>query len=112
MYLLILEEELKFFKVLASHTDLISGNVESISVFVLSTRLVISQHTVATLHGQNFVVDSTIVSVLISEIIQLLSEFSNQLVLFSTANGDSASGVVSLLKEAWLDKEVTYSSNV
>jgi hypothetical protein len=97
-YLLILKKELKLFEILASHSDFISSDIESITVFMLSTGLVVSQHAVAAFHGQDFVVDTTVVSVLVSKVVQLLSQLSNKLVFLSTANCNSASGIMSLNK--------------
>jgi hypothetical protein len=91
LFLLILEKVLKLFKVLASHSDFVGSNIESVTVLMLSTGFVVSQHAVATFHGQDFVVDTTVVSVLVSEVVQLLSQLSDKLVFFSTANSNSTS---------------------
>ncbi len=63
-------------------TDFISVMVESLSVFVLAAGLVITQHADAVLHSENLVIDSAVVSVLISQVIEALSKFSDKLVLF------------------------------
>lgn len=47
---------------------------------MLTTSFVIAKHSVAILHRKNFVVDSSVVSVLISKVVKLLAELSNKLV--------------------------------
>lgn len=47
---------------------------------MLTTSFVIAKHSVAILHRENFVVDSSVVSVLISKVVKLLAELSNKLV--------------------------------
>ena len=63
-------------------TDFVSVMVESLSVFVLAAGLVITQHADAVLHSENLVIDSAVVSVLISQVIEALSKLSDKLVLF------------------------------
>lgn len=70
---LIGKEELEVFQLFASFTDLISGVVESVAVFVFTTCSIISEHSVTTLHVEDLIVDTTVVSVLVSKVVKLLT---------------------------------------
>jgi len=54
--------------------------VKSCPVLKFCAGLVIAKHAIAILHTENFVVDSSVVTVLISKVVKLLSEFCDQLV--------------------------------
>ena len=81
--------------------DLISGTVKSFSVFVFRTSFVVREHAVAVFHGKDLIVDSAIVTVLVAQIVQLLTELSNKLVFLTASNLDSGS----------LDKSQTKNSS-
>jgi len=80
---------LEVVKLLAGLTDLISLQVESISLVMIGSSLVIGKHSVATFHVEDLVVYSAVVSRLVSEVVKLLTELSNQLVLLGAADGNS-----------------------
>lgn len=57
---------------------------------MLTSSFVIAKHSVAVLHRENFVIDSSVVSVLISEVVKLLAELSNKLVFLRASDLDSS----------------------
>jgi len=70
---LIGKEEFEVFQLFASFTDLISRVVESVTVFVFTTCSIISEHSVATFHVEDLVVDTAVISILVSKVIELLT---------------------------------------
>jgi len=79
---LLLEQVLEIIELLAGISDFIGGSVEAVAVFMFSSGLIVAEHAVAVLHGKNLVIYSAVVTVLIAEIVELLSELSNKLVFF------------------------------
>ena len=71
--LLVREQELEVFKLFAGIRDLICTSVHPFSVLMLTTCLVVRKHTVAVFHCKDLVVNSTVVAVLVSEIVKLLT---------------------------------------
>jgi hypothetical protein len=53
---------------------------------MLTASLVIWKHTIAVFHRKNLVVYPTVVAVLVSEIVKLLTQLSNQLILFTASD--------------------------
>lgn len=86
---LLLEEVLEIVKLLACISNLISTSIETVAVLVLGAALVVAEHAVAVLHGENFVIDTTVVTVLVAEVVELLSKFGDELVFFGGANFDT-----------------------
>ena len=46
--------------------------VETLAVLVLATSLVVGEHTQTVLHGEDLVVNTTVVSVLVAEVVEAL----------------------------------------
>ena len=65
-HLLVVEEELEVLELSASVRDLVRVAVKSLTVLVLRTSLVVSEHTHTVLHGENLVVDTAIVAILVA----------------------------------------------
>lgn len=63
--------------------------VEPVTVFVLTTGSVISEHSVTTFHVEYLIVDTTVISILVSQVVQLLTEFSDKLVFLGAANSNT-----------------------
>ena len=81
IHLLVGEEELEVFELAASVGDFISVSVKSLAVLVLAPGFVVSEHAQAVLHGEDLIIDSTVVPVLIAQIVKALAQLSNELVL-------------------------------
>jgi hypothetical protein len=79
---LFLKQVFEIIELLAGISDFIRGSVQAVAVFVFGSCLIIAEHAVAVFHGKDFVIDSTVVAVLVAEIVELLSELSNKLVFF------------------------------
>jgi hypothetical protein len=86
---LLLEQVLEVIKLLAGVGDLVSSSVETVAVLVLGAGLVVAEHAVAVLHGENFVVDAAVVAVLVAEVVELLSELGDELIFLGGANFDT-----------------------
>ena len=84
--LLVREQELEVFKLFAGIRDLICTSVHPFSVLMLTTCLVVRKHTVAVFHCKDLVVNSTVVTVLVSEIVKLLTQLSDQLILLTASD--------------------------
>ena len=72
-----------------SVANLISIVVESFSVLMFAASFVVTEHAHSVFHCENLVVDSTVVSVLVSQVIEALSKLSDKLILFGGSNLDS-----------------------
>ena len=81
--LLISEHEFKVFELFAGFSDFISRVVKSVTVLMFSAGLVVGEHAVATVHRENFIINTAVVTVLVAEIVQLLAELSNQLIFLT-----------------------------
>ena len=68
-HLLVVKEELEVLELSASVRDLVRVAVESLTVLVLRTSLIVGEHANTVLHGENFVVDTAIVAILVAEIV-------------------------------------------
>lgn len=88
---LVLEEELEVIQLFASICNFISATVKALSVLHFTSSLVVRKHTVAVLHGEDFVAHSSVVAVLVAKSVQLLAEVSDKLVLFGASDFDSGS---------------------
>lgn len=86
---LISEHELEVVKSLAGFTDLVRLHVKCVALIVLTSGSVVGQHSVASFHVEDFVINTTVVSLLVSEVVKLLAELSDKLVLFTTADGNA-----------------------
>ncbi len=53
--------------------DLIGGTFKAGPVLVLSSVLVVMEHTIAVFHGEYFVINASVISVLIPKVVELLS---------------------------------------
>ena len=60
-----------------------------LAVLVLAPGFVVSKHAQAVLHGENLIIDSTVVPVLIAQIVKALAQLSNELVLLRGSDLDS-----------------------
>lgn len=89
VHLLVREEELEVLELTAGVLDLIGVAVESLTVLVLRAGLVVGKHAHAVLHGENFVIDATVVAVLVAQVVQALTELSNELILLTGSDLDS-----------------------
>jgi hypothetical protein len=79
---LLLKQILEIIELLAGISDFIGGSVEAVAVFVFGSGLIVAKHAVAVFHRKNFVIDSAVVTVLVAEIVELLSKLSDKLVFF------------------------------
>lgn len=77
---LLTEEVLEVFLLLAVVSDLVHASVDSAPVFHFGPDLVVGEHPVPVLHGEDFIVDSIVVPFLRLQVVQLLPQFRNQLV--------------------------------
>lgn len=82
-------KEFKFLKLATLVTDFAALSVDSESGVVLIAYLVIREHSVAVFKGVNLIVDTTVVPLLVSEVVELLAEFSDELVFFAASNSDA-----------------------
>lgn len=87
---LLREQVLELLELATGVLDFIDGSVESKAVLVLTSGFVVAQHAVPVLHREDFVVDATVVAVLIPQVVELLSELSNELVLLRAADLDAS----------------------
>lgn len=94
--LLVCEEELEVLELFAGVLDFISGTVESLSVLVLASGLVVREHAVAVLHCEDLIVHPTVVTVLVPEVVELLAQLGNQLVLLAASDLDARASHASL----------------
>ena len=69
--------------------DLIHSAIESEPVIVLAARLVVREHAVAILHSEDLIVHATVVSILITQVVQLLPQLGNELVLLARSDLDT-----------------------
>ena len=60
--------------------DVLSVAVESLAVLVLGAGLVVGEHARAVFHRENLIVDSSVVTVLVSQVVQTLSELCDELI--------------------------------
>ena len=58
---------------------------------MLAARLVICEHTETVLHREDLVVDTTVIAVLVAEVVQALSKLSDELILLRGSDLDSRS---------------------
>ena len=65
----------------ASVRDLVSVAVKAFAVLMLATGLVVGQHAETVFHGEDLIVDTTVISILVAEIVEALPQLSNKLVL-------------------------------
>ena len=68
-YLLVLEEVLEVIELLAGVSNFVGATVETGSVLLLTSGSIVGEHSVAVLHGEDLVVDSTVVTILVSQVI-------------------------------------------
>ena len=88
-HLLVVKEELEVLELSASVGNLVRVAVKSLTVLVLRTSLIVGEHTHTVLHGKNFVVDAAIVAILVTEIVEALTQLGDQLVLLRRSNLNS-----------------------
>ena len=88
-YLLVREEELEVLELATGIGDLVSVTVESLAVLVLAAGLVVGQHAQTVLHGEDLVIDATIVPVLVAQVVEALAQLSDQLVLLGGSDFDT-----------------------
>jgi len=62
------EVVLELLELATSVLDIVDGTVELKSVIVLAPGLVVAEHAVAVFHRENFIVDATVVAVLVAQI--------------------------------------------
>ena len=89
VHLLVGEEELEVLELAACVGDFIGVSVKTLAVLVLAPGFVVSEHAQAVLHGEDLIIHSTVVPVLIAQIIKALAQLSNQLVLLRGSDLDS-----------------------
>ena len=66
--------------------NLVYCSVEFKSVFMLASGFVVSQHSEPILHCENLIVDASVVAVLVSQVVQLLTQFGYQLVFVCSSD--------------------------
>lgn len=86
---LLLNEELKFFKLTTLVTNFTTLSIDSESRVVLRSCLVIRHHPVAVFERVNFVIYATVVSFLVSEVVELLTQLSDKLIFFALSDLDA-----------------------
>ena len=89
VHLLVREEELEVLELAACVRDLIGVSVKTLAVLVLAPGFVVSEHAQAVLHGEDLVVDTTVVPVLVAQIVKALTQLGDELVLFRGSDLDS-----------------------
>ena len=80
-HLLVIEEELEVLELATGVRDLVGVAVESLAVLMLWTSLIVGKHANTILHGENLVVYTTVVAILVAQIVKSLAKLSNKLVL-------------------------------
>lgn len=80
------EHVLEVFNLLAAVGNLVHAAVKSSTAFHFRSDLLLTQELVAVIHRENLVVDSTVVTLLILKVIELLSQLSNQLILVAASD--------------------------
>ena len=56
---------------------------------MLTSGSVVSEHSVATFHVEDLIVNTAVVSLLVSEVVELLAELSDKLVLLTATDSNS-----------------------
>ena len=79
--LLVGKKELEVLELATGVRDLIGVAVEALSVLVLAAGLVVGKHADAVLHSEDLVVNATVVTILVAEVVESLSKLGNELVL-------------------------------
>jgi len=79
-HLLVREEELEIFELSARVRDLVCVAVQSFAALVLTPGLVVGEHAQTVLHRENLVVHAPVVSVLVSQVVESLTQLCDQLV--------------------------------
>jgi hypothetical protein len=80
--------------------DVLCVVVEPLAVLVLGAGLVVGKHASAVFHRENFIVDASVVAVLVPQIVEALSQLCDELVFLRGADFDAGSLVY---KEKKLD---------
>jgi len=77
---LLCNKEFELLKRATGICDFVASTVESQASLVLSTGFVIRKHAVAVLHVENLIIDTSIVTGLASQVVELLAELGNELI--------------------------------
>ena len=80
-HLLVIEEEFEILKLAARVRDLVRVAVKSLTILVLGTGFIVCQHANAILHGENLVVDTAVVTILVAQVVKTLAKLCDKLVL-------------------------------
>ena len=80
---------LEVLDLLAAVGDLVHASVKSGSSLHFGSDFLLAQQLVPVLHGENFIVNSSVVSLLVLEVVQLLSQLSDELVLVRASDLNS-----------------------
>jgi hypothetical protein len=56
---------------------------------MFSASLVVNEHAIAVFHREYFVVDASVVAVLVAQVVELLAQFRDKLVFVGTPDFDS-----------------------
>lgn len=84
-----MEEILQIFKLLAIVANIVGSAIETATVVVLAAQLVIREHAVAIFHRENFIIDSAEITILVAKVVKLLTELSNEEILFAGTDFDT-----------------------
>ena len=57
---------------------------------MLATGLVVTEHSVSVLHRENFVVDTAVITILVSQVVELLTKLGDQLVFLGGSDSHSS----------------------
>ena len=88
--LLLRHHVLEVFDLLAAVSNLIHASVESGSSLHFRPNFLLTQEFVPVLHGENFIVNSSVVSLLVLKVVKLLSQLSDQLVFIRASDFHSS----------------------
>lgn len=88
---LVREHVLEVLNLLAAVSNLVHAAVESSATLHFRSDLLFTQKFVAVIHREDLVVNATIVTLLILEIVELLSQLSNQLILVAASDAHGRS---------------------
>jgi hypothetical protein len=70
-----------------------------VALIVSGTGLLVGKHSVATFHVEDFIINTAVVSLLMSQVVELLTELSDELIFFTAANSNSVAVSTSHLQK-------------
>ena len=88
---LFVSEELEFFELATLVTNFTTLSIDGESGVVFGACLIIGQHSVAIFERVVLIVHTTVVSLAVTEVVELLAELGNELIFFALADFDARS---------------------